>query len=49
MFSFLKASPPAPRIESSRTDAEYKNYVGRCLLEYLSGMRLIILSAKTFL
>ena len=24
MFSFLKASPPAPRIESSRTDAEYK-------------------------
>ncbi len=26
MFSFLKASPPAPRIESSRTDAEYKKW-----------------------
>lgn len=24
MFSFLKASVPKPRIDSSRTDAEYK-------------------------
>ena len=49
MFSFLKASPPAPRIESSEQMPSIKNYVGRYLLEYLSGMRLIILSAKTFL
>ena len=24
MFAFLKASPPIPRIDASRTDAEYR-------------------------
>ena len=48
MFSFLKASPPAPRIESSRTDAEYKKLRWQVFAGVFIGMRLIILSAKLF-
>lgn len=39
MFSFLKASAPKPRIDSSRTDAEYKNFDGKYSQECLLDMQ----------
>lgn len=38
MFSFLKASPPAPR-KSGEIDAEYKKLRGRCLPVFLLVMQ----------
>ena len=48
MFSFLKASPPAPRIESSRTDAEYKKLRWQVFAGVFIGYAAYYLIRKNF-
>ncbi|WP_233118218.1 phosphoglycerate transporter protein PgtP [Aggregatibacter actinomycetemcomitans] len=48
MFSFLKASPPAPRIESSRVDAEYKKLRWQVFAGVFIGYAAYYLIRKNF-
>ena len=48
MFAFLKASPPAPRIESSRTDAEYKKLRWQVFAGVFIGYAAYYLIRKNF-
>ena len=48
MFSFLKASPPAPRIDSARTDAEYKKLRWQVFAGVFIGYAAYYLIRKNF-
>lgn len=48
MFSFLKASPPAPRIDASRTDAEYKKLRWQVFAGVFIGYAAYYLIRKNF-
>ena len=48
MFAFLKASPPAPRIESSHTDAEYKKLRWQVFAGVFIGYAAYYLIRKNF-
>lgn len=48
MFSFLKASPPAPRIDSSRTDAEYRKLRWQVFAGVFIGYAAYYLIRKNF-
>ena len=48
MFSFLKASAPAPRIDSARTDAEYKKLRWQVFAGVFIGYAAYYLIRKNF-
>ncbi|MCI5764545.1 phosphoglycerate transporter protein PgtP [Actinobacillus porcinus] len=48
MFSFLKASPPAPRIDASRTDAEYRKLRWQVFAGVFIGYAAYYLIRKNF-